>query len=101
MGILIFVACKNSAEARKIAKALLKKRLIACANIFPVESHYLWKGGMEKANEAMLLMKTRKGLQKQAEKEIKKLHSYKLPVIEFFETRLNREAEKWVKGETK
>lgn len=102
MGTLIFVACKNSKEARKIAKALLHKRLAACANIIPkVESHYRWKGKIENAGEALLILKTRKKLRAKVEKEIKKLHSYELPAIEFIEAKAGKEIEKWIGTETK
>ena len=101
MDILIFVTCKNSAEARKIALAMLRKKLVACANIVPkIESHYLWKGKIEKRKEALLILKTRKELQAKVEAEIKKLHSYKLPVIEFIEVKTGKEVEKWVERET-
>ena len=100
MGTLIFVTCKNSAEARKIALALLRKKLVACANIVPkIESHYLWKGKIEKSKEALLILKTRKALQAKVEAEIKKLHSYKLPVIEFIEAKTGKETTEWIENE--
>jgi len=102
MTLLYFATCANAAEARKIAKVLLEKKLVACANIVPkIESHYWWKGKLEKANETLLILKTKKELQKQVEKEIKSIHSYKLPVMDFFETKMNKEAEKWLEKETK
>ncbi len=112
-----FITCANTKEAQKIAQALLRKRLaegnfpkaflqkqkrlIACANILPkIESHYWWKGRMQKSSEALLIIKTRKSLMKKIIKEIKALHSYELPVIEFFETKVNREAKCWIERET-
>ena len=56
--IIIYVTCKNNAEAQKIAKHLLGKKLIACANLISSKSFYHWKGKLEKQNEAILLMKT-------------------------------------------
>ena len=101
MTLLCFVTCANAREAREIAKTLLKKRLVACANIIPkIESHYLWKGKLEKGKEALLILKTRKELREKVEEEIRKLHSYELPVMDFFETSLNKEADKWLEGET-
>ncbi|MDP2973506.1 MAG: divalent-cation tolerance protein CutA [Candidatus Diapherotrites archaeon] len=96
-----FVTCVNAAEARKIAKALLRKRLVACANIVPkIESHYWWNGKIEKGSEALLIIKTRKSLMKKIIKEIKALHSYELPVIEFFDSTMNKEAAAWIERET-
>ena len=100
--ILCFVTCKDADEARKIADSLLKKRLAGCTQIIAnVESHYWWKGKLEKGNEALLILKTRKELRKSVEDIIKKLHSYELPVMDFFDTELNKEAEKWLDEETK
>lgn len=101
MRLLCFVTCKNSTEARKIAKALLDKRLVACANIIPkIESHYWWKGRLEKDSEALLILKTRNSLKSKLAREIKKLHSYELPVIEFFDTKTSKSIEKWIESET-
>lgn len=97
-----FITCANAKEARKIAQALLRKRLIACANIVPkIESHYWWKGKIAKNSEALLIIKSRKNLVKKIIEEIKALHSYELPVIEFMETNVNGEAAAWIAKETK
>lgn len=102
MALLCFVTCANAAEARKIAKALLGKGLVACANILPkIESHYRWKGKLCKDNEALLILKTRKALQQKLSGEIRKLHSYELPSIEFVSARAGKEVEDWIKKETK
>lgn len=102
MTLLCFATCADATEARKIAKELLAKRLIACANLVPgIESHYWWKGKLKKGNEALLILKTRKELKEKLEGEIRKLHSYDLPVIEFVEASVGKEVEKWIEGETK
>jgi len=102
MSILILVSCKNAREARKIAKALLGKKLVACANIVPkVESHYWWKKKIRKDSESLLLLKTNKRLQGLALKVIEKEHSYKLPVIELVEAKADSLVEKWIEKETK
>ncbi len=96
-----FITCANAKEAQKIANALLRKRLVACANILPkIESRYWWKGKMRKSSEALLIIKTRKSLMKKIIKEVKALHSYELPVIEFFDSTLNKEAAAWIEKET-
>jgi len=41
--ILTYITCKDKSEARKISEHLLKKRLIVCDNIFPIESMHWWK----------------------------------------------------------
>lgn len=102
MTLLCFVTCSDAEQARKIASALLKKRLVACANLVPgIESHYWWQGKLEKGTEVLMILKTRKELQASVEKEIKKLHSYELPVIEFVEANASKEVQEWVERETR
>ena len=48
---LVYVPCKDKDEARTIAKELLDERLVACANFFPVESMFRWKGSIDSSSE--------------------------------------------------
>ena len=53
------VTCSSRAEARKVARAVLTKKLAACVNIVSgLESHYWWQGKLESAGECLLLIKT-------------------------------------------
>jgi periplasmic divalent cation tolerance protein len=79
---VVLVTAGSRAEARRLAQALLEKRLVACANIVPgVESHYWWEGKLDRSREWLLVLKTRRALFKQVEREIKRLHSYQVPEI--------------------
>ncbi len=83
---LMIVTASGKKEAEKIAKALLIKKLIACANILDgAESHFWWKGKLEKAGEAVIFIKTTQKRVKAVEALIKKLHSYENPEIIGFE----------------
>jgi periplasmic divalent cation tolerance protein len=91
-------------EARKIGRAVVEKRLAACANILPgsVESVYRWKGRVEKAREVMMLLKTTAGRLKKLEREVKRLHSYDVP--EFVAVPIvagSRAYLRWVRGNVK
>jgi periplasmic divalent cation tolerance protein len=77
----IYITCKNKAEAKKIAIFLVKKRLAACCNIFPIESIYWWRSKIVKDKEVVLIVKTLKKNFKKIEKEVKRLHSYTVPCI--------------------
>jgi len=69
-------------EAKKIAKKLLDKRLIACANIYgPVESHFWWQNKIEKTEEFLVLMKSHQKLFTTLSKTVKEIHSYDVPEI--------------------
>jgi periplasmic divalent cation tolerance protein len=78
--LLILTTAESDSEARKIATALVERRLAACVNIIPkVQSVYRWKGKVESAEELLLVIKTVKVLQKQVQSAIRELHSYELP----------------------
>ncbi|MFQ6010476.1 MAG: divalent-cation tolerance protein CutA [Candidatus Aenigmatarchaeota archaeon] len=96
---LLYVTCSSKAESKKIARHLLRKRLVACANIFPIESVYWWKGKIGSAKENVLVLKTSKKNAARAGKEIRKIHSYTVPCIIKFNVSANRDYEKWLKGE--
>ncbi len=66
----------------KIGRDLVKKRLVACAQISgPVQSIYQWKGVVEEAEEWFLFMKSKNSLYPAIEEEIRQQHSYELPEI--------------------
>ncbi len=97
--ILVYITCKDKKEARKISEHLLKKRLIACANIFPIESMYRWKGKLVDENETVLICKSINRKFSEIKREVKKIHSYEIPCIEKIKTTADSDYEKWVKKE--
>jgi len=77
---LVLVTAPNLKTARKLAKAALQGRLIACANLVPkVESHYRWRGKIESASEILLVLKTTRTRVVALEKLILKNHPYDTP----------------------
>jgi periplasmic divalent cation tolerance protein len=99
--IFVYVTNPDRKTAEKIALSLLKKRLIACANIFPVESMYWWKKNIEKTKEFVLIVKTSKDNFKEVKNEIMKIHPYKVPCIVKISVEANEEYEKWIEQEVK
>lgn len=99
--ILIYVTHKNLDSAQKIAAHLLQKKLIACANFFPIESSYWWKGKIENSEEIVSLLKTKKENWEKVESEIKKIHPYETPCIMKMNVEANEDYESWVNSETK
>lgn len=96
---LLYVPAATKAEARRIAKHLLKKKLIACANIFPIESLYLWKGKIADSKEVVLLAKTLPENLAKVKKEIEQRHSYKIPCILKIPVEVNAKYFQWLQGE--
>lgn len=77
---LILVTAPNLTVARKLARAAVEQRLIACANIIPrIESVYWWQGKIESGREVLLVLKSRKRHLRKLEKLISSLHPYDTP----------------------
>lgn len=100
---LVYVTVKDAQEAESIASALLEKKLIACANLFPqVTSLYEWEGTMRKDAETVLILKTRPELTANLAEEVEKLHSYDCPCIVGFEsTSVNKPFHEFIHRQTK
>jgi periplasmic divalent cation tolerance protein len=78
---VVTTACADNAEAEKIAAVLLERRLAACAQMFPVSSHYIWRGETRADREILLLIKCRRDNFAAIERTILENHSYELPEI--------------------
>ena len=80
--VMVYVTCRDEAEAERIARAALCERLAACANILgAVHSLYWWQGKLEEAGEIALLLKTRQDLADKLTARVRELHSYDVPDI--------------------
>jgi len=80
--ILLLVTTPNRQEAERIAQQLLEAKLIACANIIDsVSSIFRWSEKIEKAEECLVLIKSRRELFEEIAETIKELHSYEVPEI--------------------
>jgi periplasmic divalent cation tolerance protein len=77
---IVLTTAGSQEEARKIAQALVKRRLAACVNIVgPMESVYRWQGKVETAPEFLLVIKTTAAAFARVHDAIKELHSYEVP----------------------
>lgn len=99
--IFVYITNPTKKEAKKIAKHLLEKRLIACANIFPINSLYWWQGKINDEDEFVLIAKTIESNFKKIKKEVEKIHSYKTPCIIKIPVILNKKYSNWLKKEIK
>jgi periplasmic divalent cation tolerance protein len=79
--VIVFSTCASKSEARRIASELLKRRLVACVNIFPISSFYWWKSKIRIGSELLLIMKTRAELVSKLQATISTLHSYEVPEV--------------------
>ena len=80
--LVVLVTCPTRAVARRIATALVTRRLAACVNVMPVvHSIYRWQGKVERAQEALLLIKTSTRRFAQAKRVVLALHPYEVPEV--------------------
>ena len=95
--LAIYISCKDKQQATDISVQLLKKKLIACANIFPSTSVYIWQGKLEMNDEHIILAKTLDKKFKVIEKEVTALHTYDCPCITAWKiSHGNAAYQKWV-----
>jgi len=101
---LFYMTCKNKVEANKIAYALVKKDLVACANIIPnIKSYFKWNN--KKVNiikESVLIGKTVKKNINKIILYVKKVSSYNCPCVVFVDIKNgNKDFLSWIKSSTK
>lgn len=78
--VLVLVTAPELKTARVLAKAALTARLIACANLVPkIESHYWWRGKVERGAEVLMILKTTRRRLAALEKLILTKHPYDTP----------------------
>ena len=98
--ILIYVTHKNQEQAKKIALHLLERKLIACANFFPISSSYWWNEKIEHSSEIVSLLKTKTEHWEKVRLEIEHLHPYETPCIIKMNVDANEKYETWINDET-
>jgi periplasmic divalent cation tolerance protein len=80
--VMLYTTFPSLVEAEKAGKALVEDRLAACVNILPgMISHYRWQGAVGRAEEAVMLIKTRASLAGRVRAAVKASHAYDTPAI--------------------
>lgn len=94
--IFVYITNPNKKVARRIAKYLLNNKLIACANIFPIDSLYRWQGKMADEKEFVLIAKTKKENFEKVVREVEKIHPYDIPCIVKIPVSSNKKYYQWL-----
>ena len=80
--VFVYTTWPSTVEAEAAGRALVERRLAACVNILPgMISLYWWEGKVERAEEAVMIVKTRASLADAVSDAVKELHSYDTPAI--------------------
>ena len=78
---LVLTTEAHQIKAGVLAEQLITRRLAACVTLMPVQSCYLWQGGVERSQEVQLLIKTCPQRLEQLLSALEALHSYDTPEI--------------------
>jgi periplasmic divalent cation tolerance protein len=97
-----YVTAPSRDEALAIGRTLVAERLAAGANVIDgVASVYWWRGTLEEAGEAVLILKTRAELIEPLTARINDLHPYECPcVVALPIVGGNRDYLDWIAAET-
>lgn len=80
--VLVLVTVPSAADGERIAQALVEGRHAACVNVVPgLRSVYRWQGAVERADEALLLVKSTRSAFDGLAAAVRALHPYTLPEI--------------------
>lgn len=80
--MVVLVTCPSGSVARRLATSMVKQRLAACVNIVPrLQSVFRWRGKVEQATEALLIIKTTARRFPALARGIRAGHPYDVPEI--------------------
>jgi periplasmic divalent cation tolerance protein len=100
MQVSTTVNSKQSAD--KIARKLLDERVTSCVQVFgPIQSHYWWKGRIERTKEWVCFIKARSSDYRRIEDSVKEVHPYDVPeILALPVLRGNASYLRWIRNET-
>ena len=80
--VFVYTTFPSVVEAEKAGNDLVRARLAACVNILPgMISIYRWQGAVERAQEAVMIVKTRASLAEAVRASVRATHPYDTPAI--------------------
>lgn len=80
--VIAFSTIDSEQEAKRIARALVESKLVACVNIIPkVTSIYEWKKEICEEEEVLLMMKTTNERVEELKVTLAELHPYEVPEL--------------------
>jgi periplasmic divalent cation tolerance protein len=80
--VVVLCTVGRAEDAETIARALVDERLAACVSVVPtVLSIYRWKGAVEREEERLLIIKTRRARFEELRAAIVARHPYEVPEI--------------------
>ena len=79
---VLYTTVGNEKDAKRLARAVIEKKVAVCANILPKgKSIYVWEGKVEEGEEYYVLFKTKVELLRELEEVVAREHPYEVPAI--------------------
>lgn len=95
--VLVYTVCQDMEQAKDLGRKILKARVAACVNMWPIESAYFEGENVKEGMEAALLIKTNEPKVAEIEEFLSKYHTYSVPYIGMIDVRrLNRDYKEWM-----
>jgi periplasmic divalent cation tolerance protein len=79
--LVVTTTHESEAAARELAASVVRARLAACAQVYPIQSIYWWDGAVQDSPEYRVDFKTRADLSPQLTAFISTHHTYDTPEI--------------------
>ncbi|MBV9572305.1 MAG: divalent-cation tolerance protein CutA [Alphaproteobacteria bacterium] len=77
--VFLYSTFPDEAAAKRVGEALVRARLAACVNIYPMHSIYEWEGNLENSAEVSAFIKTRRDRVDDVIAAARPLHPYTTP----------------------
>jgi len=95
--VLIISTYPDKKSISKIAKNLVKNKIVACVNISKIDSVYSWNGKIQNSSEYIAIFKTITKNKIKLKKKITETHPYDVPEIaEIDVTSINKSYLNWL-----
>jgi len=100
--VLVYTTWPSVVEAEAAGREIVERRLAACVNILPgMISHYWWQGQIERADEVVMIVKTRAALAGAVGAAVKAAHPYETAAIMVLPVEsLDRDYHAWIVAES-
>ena len=79
--LLVVTSVGTRADADRLARTMVERRLAACVHIEAIDSVYHWQGGLRQEPEFRLLLKTEASRHGALLDALRQAHPYELPAL--------------------
>ena len=95
--IIVYITTSGTVEARNIASELVSRGLVACVNMYPIRSVFMWEGEVNEDDEVVLFAKTTRNNFEPVRELVRSIHSYELPAIVSWDIEADPEFLEWIR----